>query len=152
MSRQSSLYGPSHHESQCFIFSLAYSPDGKYLATGCSDELARLWDVQTGQLVQTIRGTPHHLDPEIFARQQDPDHGQPRWYRPPVGRPERKTVHILSAHATDVQSVAFSPDGKYVLTGSADQTARLWDAQTGAYPAPFSGHIGTLGGGFSPDG
>jgi WD40 repeat protein len=49
--------------------------------------------------------------------------------------------------------VAFSPDGKYVLTGSDDDTARLWDAATGAEVHAFSGHTGSVYDvAFSPDG
>ena len=49
--------------------------------------------------------------------------------------------------------VAFSPDGKYVLTGSEDKTARLWDLKTGAVVRQFSGHSqGLTAVAFSPDG
>ncbi len=49
--------------------------------------------------------------------------------------------------------VAFSPDGKYVLTGSDDKTARLWDAQTGSELRRFQGHIYRVNGvAFSPNG
>jgi WD40 repeat protein len=49
--------------------------------------------------------------------------------------------------------VAFSPDGKYVLTGSADRTAKLWDVSTGKEIRTFSGHSDTIFAvAFSPDG
>jgi WD40 repeat protein len=50
---------------------------------------------------------------------------------------ERK-LHAF--HTGDVPSVAFSPDGSRVLTGSGDATARLWDAATGKVVAALEGH------------
>ncbi|HOE12603.1 MAG TPA: hypothetical protein PLQ35_17085, partial [bacterium] len=52
-----------------------------------------------------------------------------------------------------VRSVAFSPDGTKVLTGSDDYTAKLWDAGTGAVIRTFSGHTDYVNSvAFSPDG
>ena len=50
-------------------------------------------------------------------------------------------------------TVAFSPDGRYVLTASMDQTAGIWDASTGRRVADFRGHTGWVrSGAYSPDG
>ncbi len=59
----------------------------------------------------------------------------------------------LIDHTGFILSVAFSPDGKYVLTGSNDHTARLWDAATGKKVRVFKGHSdGVSSVAFSPDG
>ena len=61
---------------------------------------------------------------------------------------------ILTGHTDDVNSVAFSPDGARIASGSDDQTIRLWDAKTGAAVGePLRGHTGlVLSVAFSPDG
>jgi WD40 repeat protein len=52
-----------------------------------------------------------------------------------------------------ILSAVFSPDGRRVLTTSKDETARLWEADSGKLLATFRGHNNEVcGGGFSPDG
>jgi WD40 repeat protein len=59
----------------------------------------------------------------------------------------------LAGHTAGITVVAFSPDGKRVLTGSSDATARLWDAATGAAVATLAGHTAPVTAvAFSPDG
>ena len=57
---------------------------------------------------------------------------------PPVSR-------VLSGHTGLISSVALTPDGKWALTGSRDNTARLWDlSNLGSSPRVLSGHTGTI--------
>src|SRR5688572_14801873 len=59
----------------------------------------------------------------------------------------------LKGHKSDVWSVAFSPDGEYLASGSSDGTARLWNLASGEEIAVFSVETGEVGGVvFSPDG
>ena len=59
----------------------------------------------------------------------------------------------LEGHTGQVTSVAFSPDGNTVLTGSIDRTARLWETASGKLLATLEGHTGQVTSvAFSPDG
>jgi WD40 repeat protein len=63
------------------------------------------------------------------------------------------TAKILRGHEMVVKSAAFSPDGRTIVTASADKTARLWDAATGKEIARLKGHDGiVISAAFSPDG
>jgi WD40 repeat protein len=59
----------------------------------------------------------------------------------------------MLGHSLRVASVAFSPDGAHVLSGSGDKTIKLWDAATGVLIRTFEGHSGAVHSvAFSPDG
>src|SRR5437764_11871205 len=50
----------------------------------------------------------------------------------------------LRGHELALASIAYSPDGKYVASGSYDRTARIWDAETGMQVAVLRGHGGPV--------
>ena len=62
--------------------------------------------------------------------------------------------HVLQGHKGPVLSVAFSPDGRHIVSGSRDDTIQVWDAQTGAQVGnPLQGHTSSVSSvAFSPDG
>jgi WD40 repeat protein/tRNA A-37 threonylcarbamoyl transferase component Bud32 len=62
-------------------------------------------------------------------------------------------IAILKGHAQRITAAAFSPDGREIVTGSWDRTARVWDAGSGAERVVLRGHEGTVSAAeFSPDG
>src|SRR5438105_565359 len=59
----------------------------------------------------------------------------------------------LTGHTDSVWSVAFSPDGKRIVSGGRDQTVKVWDAQTGTETLSLKGHTDWVNSvAFSPDG
>jgi WD40 repeat protein len=139
------------------VNSVAFSPDGKTLASGSSDHTIRLWDVGahrplglplTGhqKLVLSVAFSP---DGKTVASGSS-DHTVRLWdvgTHRPLGVP-------LTGHQDTVMSVAFSPDGKMLASGSYDHTIRLWDVgKHRPLDAPLSGHQNTVASvAFSPDG
>ena len=70
----------------------------------------------------------------------------------PTGYKTSATVRPLAGHEDWIRSVAFSKDGTKILSGSDDNTAKLWDALSGEVLMTFSGHADWVKSvAFSPD-
>ncbi len=104
-----------------------FSPDGRYAASAGENNALLLWDPASGSLVRTIGREPYW---DAAAH-----------------------VRIWERHSNSINSIAFSPDGRRLLSGSGDNTVKLWEAETGALLKTFEGRSGGVASAmFSPDG
>jgi len=125
------------------VSSVAFSPDGKLIATGADDNLIRIWRVGDGTLVRTIGGD-EGLEgdrPRINSIGFSPDgrlivSGSAGSKAALWDVSSGDEVAELSGHGGGVTSVSFSRDGKHVLTASRDRVAIVWDA-TGSSSEPW---------------
>jgi len=135
------------------VFSVAFSPDGKLLATTSADQTVRLWDVARRQpLGEPLKGHSSSVKSAAFSADG----------RMLASSGSDGTVLLwdvaarvpLGAHLSSVLSVAFSPDGKLVASAGDDSMVRFWDVgKRQARGEALKGHSGSIWGiAFSPDG
>jgi WD40 repeat protein/serine/threonine protein kinase len=144
---------PPFHAHDVPIVTVAFTPDGKAVATGSWDGSVKVWEVSTGRLVRTFTGTG------IIAWLAFSDDGTrlatASWdrYVKIWDTATGKGLRTLLGHEHRVLGVAFSPDGKHLASASQDNTARVWGVATGKEVAVLHGHIGyVLCVAYSPDG
>jgi WD40 repeat protein/DNA-binding SARP family transcriptional activator len=143
------------------VVGIAFSPDGRRIATTSRDQTAKVWDAATGQEILTLSG---HTG-QLFSIAYSPDGKRL------ATASNDKTAKVwdaatgaelltLTGHTDVVSEVTFSPDGTRLATSSGfgntetvDHTAKVWDAASGKELLTLIGHTkGVNAITYSPDG
>jgi eukaryotic-like serine/threonine-protein kinase len=136
------------------VTAVAFSRDGKKLASTSADRTVCLWDLETNMQIRHaeghlgwVYGVAFGKDGKSLAtcsydetiRIWNAETGQER--------------HKLTGHSGQVRGLAVSPDGTKLASASFDQTVRIWDAESGDQLLCLKGHEGNVNSvAFHPDG
>jgi WD40 repeat protein len=136
------------------VWSVAFSPDGKRLASASLDRTVVLWDLASRKPTAPLEGFAGKVHCVAFSpdgkrlASANEDKAVIVW-----DVESRERLATLAGHREAVVDVAFSPDGKRLASASEDQTVILWDVDSQKRLATLPGYKGAVYSvAFSPDG
>ena len=116
------------------INSLAFSRDGRKLASGSYDKTARIWDLDTGKTIKVLKGHTNTVYAVSFSLDNrtiltgSADKTLKLW-----NATTGSLIKTLSGHTDIVKAAVYTPDGRYILSGGYDKAIRLWDGYSGDF-------------------
>lgn len=136
------------------VRAVAYSLDGKRLASVSNDNTVKLWDALTGKELLTLQGHTSAVSAVAFSpdgkRLASASWGMLKLWDVANGQ---EVLTLTGRQTGGVNGLAYSPNGKHLASVSGDGTVRVWDALTGKNLLTLNGHNSTGSAvAFSPDG
>ena len=131
-----------HHD---IIFNIAWSPDGRYLASGSHDKTIVVWDVETGTQFQYQNGNFG----SVFGVSWSPDGEKIAFGLKDIEILILKVNNIfkfktLTGHTDTVYCLSWSPDGRFLASGDYERLIWLWDIENPGRTRTLSGHRGAV--------
>jgi eukaryotic-like serine/threonine-protein kinase len=148
------------HEKSAAVWSVAYSPDGRRLASAGGDRTIKVWDATTGQAIHTLVANQYvlavafHPDgARLASAGTDSKAGDRTITLWDVGTGQAIRT-FPQGHAKAIDRLAYSPDGKALGSSSRDGTVKLWDSDAGSLIRTWNDHHDGLASEivFSPNG
>lgn len=140
------------------VIGVAFSSDGKSIATASADRTAIVFDTLSGEPKKVCKGHMGFVYSVSFNPAGDHlatssmDQTAIIWNISDPHLTEPKPEHVLRGHGNMLGVVTYSPKGDLLATASADGTAKIWDARTGTDLLTLAGHNSLVYGvAFSPD-
>ena len=150
------------------VNTIVFSPDEKVLASGDSQGVVKLWNIKNGMGLRTL-GDENELtqiqsltfspDGKVLASamvERHEDAGGAITWKTGIKFWDVVSGRVLktfAGYSSAVRSIAFSPDGRLLASGSVDKKVSLWDVETGKIIKTFTGHAGEVNTVlFTPDG
>ncbi len=137
------------------VNSAEFSPgDGSHVLTSSDDGTIKIWDVNDGQVLKTLKGHTAAVLHAAYSRDgarivSSSRDGTARVWDASTG----EQLHVLKGHELAVTFATFSADGTRIATAGEDATARIWDAESGQELLRCAGHTApVLCVAFTPDG
>ncbi|MCT7975118.1 WD40 repeat domain-containing protein [Laspinema olomoucense] len=124
-----------------WVLSVAFSPNGKIIASSSADRTINLWQAETDELLHTLQGHSSWVNAVAITPDgktlvsASADRTLKLW-----NVTTGELIRTLEGHSGSVMSLAISPDGKIIASGSADKTIKLWYVNGSEAIASWEGH------------
>ncbi len=122
------------------VYEVSFSPNGLVLASASGDRTVKLWNVQTGKEIETLKGHNNDVLGVSFSPDGQTIASGSRDRTVKLWNKDGVILQTFSGHNNDVWTVSFSPDSEMIASASSDNTVKLWDRNSNPLDHILQGH------------